>query len=157
MAALGGIGDPHLAAALEAQPGGALDMDEEGVDRVGEPSDLEPPAVKRAALDRAAVEERHEAPRSPPGEAVAGLYSGRGMIGIDFDQVRRGSVERCAIDLRLGARAGYDRFVVAGEEAAAVLGADLHRGEMRLEECPGLLSRGCRRQAVGAANDVGEA
>ena len=52
VAGLGGIGDAHLAAFDEAEAGRALDVDVEGIDRIGDIGDLEPLPAERAALLR---------------------------------------------------------------------------------------------------------
>ena len=49
------------------EPRRALHMDEEGVDLVGEPGDLQALAGQRAALDRAAVEIFDQARRRSAG------------------------------------------------------------------------------------------
>ena len=97
VAGLGGIGDAHLAAFQKAEAGRALDMDVEGIDRVGDPGDLEPLPSERAALfDLAAVEIGHQPLRRLPGEAVAGLDARRRIVRVDLDEVGRRRIERGA-------------------------------------------------------------
>ena len=50
-AVLVGIADAHDRAVGQPQPPGALDLEEEQVDRVGRPGDLQPLAGQRAVLD----------------------------------------------------------------------------------------------------------
>ena len=70
-------------------------MDVEGIDRIGQPRDLEPLAAERAAeFDLAAVEIGNQPLRRLPGEAEAGLDAGRRVVRIDLDEIGGRGVER---------------------------------------------------------------
>ncbi len=109
MAVLAGIAHAHHPAVGHADPAGPLHLQEEGLDRIVEPGDLEPASGEEPALDLG--------PGAPDG-AVLQL----GRTGIDRPGEAGGADGR-AIQLRL---------VIAGEEGRRI--AHLHRPEEELEE-----------------------
>ena len=119
------------------QPRRALDMDEEGVDLVGQPGDLQPVAGKRAPLDRGAVEIFD---RSRPGVCAAEgeiwVHAGRPVGVVDVDQV--GGTRQQRHGEAFGAhRRGFDlRLVEAGDEAVPPVSGAIPGPAMkwRLEE-----------------------
>ena len=97
VAALRRIGHPHGAAVGKRDARGALDVDEEGVDRIGEPDELQAAAGKGAGLDRRAVGifgeavRRRSRAKRKPGSRAAG-----GAGGVDLDEIVGLAVERHA-------------------------------------------------------------
>ena len=134
VAGLGRVGEPDDASVGEPYAGRALDVDEEGVDRVGEPDQFQPAPLERAGGDRRAVGIFAEAVRGLAGEAHGRVDAGWRVCLVEFDEIVRHRVERHRERRRAGQRPRNLRLVIAGEEAASAGRHDLVRPECRLEE-----------------------
>jgi hypothetical protein len=84
-----------------------LDLEEEELDRVGDPGDLEPAPGERAVLDCGAVVVRHElALRVVAAERrAAAALLGRGLGGPGADEVGRHGIDRHVVARTMRARA----------------------------------------------------
>ena len=127
-AVLRGIADPHHAAVGQPQPARALDLEEEEVDRIGRPGELEPAPGKRALLDRGAV---------VIGDVMALLVDPAAAAlarsaGLASSRSGGRPVDRHVVAGLAGAAAADLGLVIAGGEGGAV--ADLDQLEMGCEE-----------------------
>src|SRR5690606_17589806 len=119
----------------QPEPPRALDLQEEEVDRVGRPGELEPAAGEGALLDLAAAREGNEsAALDLAGDPLA-LEVRTEEAEIDRDELGRTAIDRHRAGGRGRPASGELRLVVAGEEAfrLAVVG-DRDGRQRRLEE-----------------------
>ena len=135
----GGVGEAAGRAVLEDDPAGALDVQEEGVDWVVHPDELQPLRRQRTSVDLGASRVGlQRAVRDPPGQPVAGEI-GAEPAEIHRHQIVGTAVERHAVGaagLRRAAQLGLE---VAGEETLGLRAVPCLIGrEMPLEECAGL-------------------
>ena len=139
-AVLAGIADPHHAAVGQPQPPRALDLEEEEVDRIGRPGDLQPAPGQRALLDLAALVIEDVMRRS--------RRAGRGRARRSADWLEQvGRLARRPAPRSPAARVARARdlgLVIAGGEGAAV--ADDRRLEMGGEEGRSVGARPGRRR-----------
>src|SRR4029078_11183676 len=116
---------------------GTLDLQDEGIDRVLDPQQLESAPGENAAVDLGAAGIGNgtggiEAPE----DGAAGKIVGE-IAKIGGKKIRRSAIERNLETGRGRARSIELHFVIAGETALAVAaGRNLHWGELRFEERP---------------------
>ena len=126
MTVLLGVADAHALAILELDLPRSLDVQEEEVDGIVDPRDLE--ALERCgtAVDRAAVEVWHDAIALRDAAAQPAVLEVRiNAREVDHEQVLRRRVERITITRARRAAAAQQRLVIAGDEpAVAVVGVD---------------------------------
>src|SRR6185436_5583536 len=144
MAVLPRIADPHLSPFGEADASGPLDLQEEGVDRIVHPDQLQTAPGQRALLDRLAVGERDQrAVLYPAGDPAPFEVLAEGAE-IDAHQLRRPAVERDVVALGLLPAALEEGLVIPGEESLSSI-ASLRMGGQRTEPA---LETGPGRQVV---------
>ena len=128
VAVVGVVVDAQHRAVLELDARRALDVDEEGVDRILEPADLQMPPVERAVLDLRAVVIEHALLADPAVDlALVGEGTLLASCAPGHEQIARTAMHRHGVFRGRNARAGDDRLVIAGEEA--LLLADLGDAE----------------------------
>ncbi|REJ86174.1 MAG: hypothetical protein DWQ30_00725 [Acidobacteria bacterium] len=134
MAVLPRVAHPDPPTALELHLSRALDLQEEGVDRVVDPEQLEPTPAQRAGLDLLAApvgQQRAAGPASGQRTALPLFAKG---LEVDLHDVAGPRVERHVVALAAAPAAAEERLVVAGEGAVTALAvAHLEGHEVGLE------------------------
>ena len=137
-AVLVGIADARGLAGGQAHLTRALDLQEESIDRIVDPEQLELASGKRTAVDRGAIGIGDELALLDPATDPATLELGIELAQIDTDQIGRAPIQRIAVRGVGCPRALQKRLVVAGEQAIAIaVVAHCERLEAGLEEAPG--------------------
>src|SRR5690606_25253416 len=148
---LPGIADAHDAAVGRDEAAGTLDLEEEELDRIRHPGDLQPAAGERALLDLRAIVVEYEIAVlvvAAEGRTTGALAFGH-VVGPGADQIARHGVDRNVVAGDAGAAAADRRLEVAGGEGRAIAGAGGF--EILLEEIVSAALRpGARRVASGA-------
>ncbi len=132
MAGFAGKRDPHRLPVGELKPRRTLYMDEEGVDRVFDESDLKPTAGESALLDRRAVEERHDAVRCFPREPYLGVPTRWPTLVGYVDKIGGTAKKRHREAARRRAARGDLRLEITGDETRR---RNAMRYEVFFEEC----------------------
>ena len=118
-----GVSHPHAGAIGETEKAGALDVQQEHVDRIGGPAELQAPAGQRPGLDLGAGRKRPEVTVYESADDRPARAPRVEPSGIDAHQIGGARVEGKPVGL-VGAQATVElRLVVAGEEERA---ADAH-------------------------------
>ena len=95
-AVLSGIAHPHHPPVVQQHPAGALDLQHEGIDRVGQPEDAQALVFERARLDGGAVPVRQQPAALQPADDGLAFQLGREGAEVGLHHVGgRAEQRRC--------------------------------------------------------------